>query len=82
MSAKMDAWSPYRNTGFGRPTGPRGKRPTEDTLPKHECPVITCNSLSPQGNVVHVGFVDTVDRLWFCSYGCLSRWAIVQELRQ
>ncbi len=76
----------YRSSPIGMSRNRPFKRPTGDSLPKHECGVKWC------GKGVMLGALE--DSAWiaghnigdkrltqFCSLGCLGRWAAREELR-
>lgn len=88
----------YRSTPIGMSRNRPFTRPATDSLPKHECPVNGCGTDKwlfddePEGFDVtytpaslvgsYVMADEDARHLWFCSLGCLGRWAAREELTQ
>ena len=66
-----------------RNTRKAGTRPATDSLPAFDCGVRGCGTFCHWTPRLphHLGGVGADGVRRFCSWGCVSRWAIAQELR-
>ncbi len=76
----------YRASQLGMKRTQPFKRPVGDSLPVFNCGHDWCGRSRLQGvtNALELTDWSTIPAVsrWFCSWGCASRYSIVQELRQ